>query len=65
MTAQFRSNLGKFLTSHHASLQNKKCKQYEMSKIKRKLVKYPKEVFECVAVTGAINQNIPEIETQI
>ena len=24
MTAQFRSNLGKFLTSHHASLQNKK-----------------------------------------
>ena len=31
-----------------------------------KRVKYtPKEVFECVAVTGAINQNIPEIETQI
>ena len=25
----------------------------------------PREMFECVAVTGAINQNIPEIETQI
>ena len=35
MTAQFRSNLGKFLTSHHASLQNEKkannmkCKKVE------------------------------------
>ena len=40
---------------------NMKCKKNE----KGKVWNTPKEMFEYVAVTGAINQNIPEIETQI
>ena len=45
---------------------NKKANNIKSKKkIKKEKCENPKEMFKCVAVTGAINQNIPEIETQI